>query len=1226
MSFVLEKIFKKNATMKKLFTIIIIIMLQIFVAENIYATTIYVDASKTSGLNNGTSWENAYTSFQSALNEAVSGDQIWTAKGTYKPSYAYDLTNTSRYYHFRMINGVAIYGGFAGIETAVSQRTDYRVGGANETILSGDLNDDDMVTGAGATLSFSNNGENCYHVFFHPSVLALNNSAILDGFTIKGGNANGGSFTNGGGIYNDISSPTLINLSIINNCAYPHGGGVFNSECSPILINLLIENNAASIHGGGFYNSSASPILTNVKISNNIANMGGGIFNESSSPSLTNVTISGNFAPYGGGIFNNNSSSPTLSNSIVWGNTASINGSQIFINHPSTTTFNFSCYSSEPGDLYGAGTFVTTNNNIISNPKFVNSTANDYRIFGNSPCVNTGNNSYNAEITDIRGEARIQNTTIDMGAYEWTSTSDPVGSIIYVKHDATGSNNGTSWTNAYTSFQSGLNTAVSGDQIWVAKGTYKPSYAYNLTNTSRYYHFRMINGVEIYGGFAGTESAVSQRTNFSIGGANETILSGDLSGNDVITGSGSTLNFINNGENCYRIFYHPAGLALDSTAILDGFIIKGANANGYGGGIYNVSSSPTLINLYIINCYASYGGGIYNSNSSSIIKNVNISSNKASCGGGLYNSYSTMKLTDVTILNNSVNVDGGGLYNENSQTVIINSKISNNSSYFYAGGVMNINSSSTFNNVLISNNSATSYNQIAIGGGMVNYDSKSILINVSIVKNHADYGGGGIYNNASGTCFLYNCIIWGNNAANGKQLNLGDTATLNYSCYSNVANDVTGNTFLLATNNNITLNPMFVNESGGDFRLFGISPCVDSGNNSYKSEIFDIRGSGFGRKLNKIDGSPGTIDMGAYEYKFGYDSAYPCINPTSGGTISADQSLCSGNTPELIANISDAGGFSGVVEYQWQQSTITASTDFADISGANSNTYQPVALNDTTWFRRLARVDCMIDWSGAVISNVVKMTVNYSNTGDTTVTACNSFYWNGNNYNSSATPTKVLNNKTGCDSTITLHLTVNYSNTGDTTVTACNSFLWNGNTYNSSATPTKILTNKTGCDSTVTLHLTIATVDVGVTLSGLTITADSVADSYQWVNCDNGYSNISGQINQYYTATSNGNYAVIITQGLCSDTSACSQITTVGIGNVSKDGFAIYPNPSNGKFTLVLEESADIVIFNALGSEIYNASLENGNQILTLNMANGVYLLKVANGNINRTMKIVVQK
>jgi len=70
---------------------------------------------------------------------------------------------------------------------------------------------------------------------------------------------------------------------------------------------------------------------------------------------------------------------------------------------------------------------------------------------------------------------------------------------VYVNHAAAGANNGTSWANAYTSLQTGIENAFPGDQVWVAKGTYKPSSAYELTNTSRFYHFRLPSSVSIYG-------------------------------------------------------------------------------------------------------------------------------------------------------------------------------------------------------------------------------------------------------------------------------------------------------------------------------------------------------------------------------------------------------------------------------------------------------------------------------------------------------------------------------------------------------------------------------------------------------------------------------------------------------------------------------------------------------------------------------------------------------
>ncbi|NQV19185.1 MAG: hypothetical protein HQ534_11680, partial [Armatimonadetes bacterium] len=156
-------------------------------STNLMAGTIFVDIDA-DGSNNGSSWANAYTTLQSAL-DVASGDQIWVAKGTYKPSSPYNLTiDGNRDFHFRMINDVAIYGGFAGTETAVIQRTSYGVGETNETILSGDIG------------TPGDNSDNCYHVFYHPNGLGLTGSAILDGFTITGGNADEDPHWGGGGL------------------------------------------------------------------------------------------------------------------------------------------------------------------------------------------------------------------------------------------------------------------------------------------------------------------------------------------------------------------------------------------------------------------------------------------------------------------------------------------------------------------------------------------------------------------------------------------------------------------------------------------------------------------------------------------------------------------------------------------------------------------------------------------------------------------------------------------------------------------------------------------------------------------------------------------------------------------------------------------------------------------------------------------------------------------
>ncbi|PDW01188.1 Ig-like domain-containing protein, partial [Candidatus Viridilinea mediisalina] len=322
-----------------------------------------------SGANDGTSWANAFPTLQDALAVATSGQQIWVAAGIYYPDEGAGQSNNARSATFLLSEGVAIYGGFAGDETALEQR-DWE-DNANATILSGDIG------------TPGDNSDNAYHV-----VTGANN-ATLDGFTITAGNADGSNPNDsGGGVRNINVSPTLRNLTIIGNRANWNGGGVFNDGGTPSFANVTISGNQATNHGGGVYNSGGTP-------------------------SFANVTISGNQADNGGGLANRNSNA-SFANSTIWGNSSQVD------NEDSTPSYSYSLVQGlNPGD---------TNLPSSTDPRFVNpvaagsapTTDGNYRLQADSALINAGNDAaVPAGITtDLDGNPRSIGGTVDLGPYE----------------------------------------------------------------------------------------------------------------------------------------------------------------------------------------------------------------------------------------------------------------------------------------------------------------------------------------------------------------------------------------------------------------------------------------------------------------------------------------------------------------------------------------------------------------------------------------------------------------------------------------------------------------------------------------------------------------------------------------------------------------------------------------------------------------------------------------
>ena len=391
-----------------------------------------------SDLGEGDSWGAAYATLQKAIDMALPGDEVYVAAGTYYPTKKAAETDydgapaTDRDMAFVLPGYVKIFGGY-------NAQSGVRDAKNNVTVLSGDI---------GAK---GDNTDNVYHVVIAgPDA----RNAVLDGFTITGGNANdidGGSIVMpgdlmiyrsiGGGIYNWADSFTIANCVISGNAARD-GGGMHNYG-EAVFTNCVFKDNTATMSGGGLYNSNndsvfancvftgnkttgttyggagmcvlgGSPVIVNCLFADNSATVaGGGFYSHQGSPKLVNNTITNNTAPAGngGGAYyaQNAGSNPAITNCIITGNAggdAAQSGSGGSITYKATIIGGVS-YDADgiAAPLSGGALFI----------------GGDYRLAAGSPAINKGINAPGVTIpdTDLSGKPRIVNKTIDMGAYEF---------------------------------------------------------------------------------------------------------------------------------------------------------------------------------------------------------------------------------------------------------------------------------------------------------------------------------------------------------------------------------------------------------------------------------------------------------------------------------------------------------------------------------------------------------------------------------------------------------------------------------------------------------------------------------------------------------------------------------------------------------------------------------------------------------------------------------------
>lgn len=802
----------------------------------------YVNTNAT-GNNNGSNWTNAYNELRDALKSAIYQDTILVTGGVYKPDTA------SSDIPFTINDGVTLIGSLNGDETTIDSAVlANRNFSGNETILNGDIDNNDLPGDV-----FGNNSVNVF--------LAENcgSSTIIDGLSFTGGENSG----YGCAISNINSSCIYKNIRVYGNETYDEDRGVIrNDNSSPTFINSIVTNNYCSTTNTGaiIYNAySSNPVFINTVLWGNRFSISADfeyqVFNNSSSAIYSNCIIEGSGGSGVGwdtqlGTDNSNNidadplfldlsigdirywdDSPALSsgdtsygtNMGLWQfdgtahpmltippATISYNGETIKLEEFSVDT----SYSFSAVDLMD-DLMITSDENIeISlTPGDFDGIPNDTIIVSpESGTINTTTlylRFHPLKYTDYPYHyVRYSSPYMTNKTYHFLFGYIVKPTLWFVNDDAPGIDGGGSWTNAYPNPQSALEFTEEGDTIVVAKGRYTP-YIDKRSDA-----FVLIDGVKMYGGFAGNESEIDSTTlanrDFVM---NETVLSGDLDGDDE---EGST------SENAYNVvrainnnstsqYGYTNGTILDGFTISDGYAIAGTGMYSRGGGLYigsgitNKDVSLICRNLVFENNYAFDGGalcidGVGNANCTidPLFENVIFRYNRAKSGGALRISplpLNTMIPTFRNVLfhDNSAELSGGCIYNSAGTSTWI--------------GKMEL----TIEN-------ATFYN---------NSDQSSIGVNLYNINQHAE-------SKIVNKCV--NVIMWDEHPV-GSYINdyktIGDSIFNEFSYSLIRGSGGSGNWKIgdeaIDSLNNIDENPLFAGTSEGNYGLIEGSPALGAG-------------------------------------------------------------------------------------------------------------------------------------------------------------------------------------------------------------------------------------------------------------------------------------------------------------------------------------------------------------------------------------------------------------
>lgn len=779
--------------------------------------------------------------------------------------------------------------------------------------------------------------------------------------------------------------------------------------------------------------------------------------------------------------------------------------------------------------------------------------------------------------------------------------------ILHVKADASGANNGTSWTNAYTSLQSAITTAranpANSYEIWVAGGIYKPTHdpsgSASPANASDK-TFYLVNGTKFYGGFAGTETLLSQR-DLSLT-ANASILSGDL----------NSSNSFNTGD----AYHVVVSVGATATTFLNGFTVSGGYASlatpltvggqtiyrDAGAGMINSASSPTIANcIFSANKSTGNAGGLFNINASSpAISNTTFSGNTASYGGGMYNISSSPSINNCTFSADTATAWGGGMLNsEASSPTISNTTFSGNVAS-HGGGIhtRSVSSSPNISNAIFSDNVA-----LADGGAIYSTVSSTPNISGSVFSgNTANYGGGIIIDGTT-SYSITNCLVTGNTAVNfggGILLNTAQGRITNCTIsgnsssnvggglyYNNVAGGAIVNSIIYGntTPNTTDANRKEIYKDGVSINPANALIISYSILKDYLSTATNDFTWGTGNTtedplfINPQPASAAPTTSGDYHLRF----CSPALNGGDPQTNNSGYPVQAGttdlsNNPRIHETTIDIGAYE-------KQGDLTNLSNYAALSNSSANglAFLPTcADNDNwTWYAPENNPDSL---SFAIKWGASNSTAQAAAAISLTVTANNFIATNGTNL-AMVTMKRYWNVDLG---TTNLAEPVSVR------------FLYN-------AADTTAMRSEATALNIGAAHELVWFQTTGAQYNTTQVTFDDINNgNYQELPPVYGAANNVPYV-QFDGLTSLGGGTLALSVG--SDNPSLIHDVVKGIQ------FNMYPNPTNGNFTVTLKTgkaaSGMIKIYDAVGRMVYSHEIKTGNTAINTQLTSGLYHVQV---------------